>query len=127
MNSDIMLVSAFTIVGIFIIVLLRNLNSEYAVPVSILVGIFVFVHGLPMIAKLFDFSDGLITNVISDSDLKVLYKAIGTSFLVQYVVEFSKENGLDSISSRVEFLGKIYILTLGIPILESIISSISVN
>lgn len=120
-------VSVLLFIGIFIIILLREVSPGYVLPLTVAVSVFVLTQVLPLVSQIWSYSDSFISKAVSDPDIALLYKAVGTAFLVQYVSDISRENGIESLASKAEFIGKIYITSLCIPLIERIISSVSID
>ena len=116
------LVSLFCVI---VVVFLREINPDYILPVCIVTGAVLFIQIIPLIVDVWGYSDSLISKAVSGSNIKILYKAIGTAFLCQYVVEICHESGVEHLASRLELVGKIYITALCLPLVEELISSVS--
>ena len=125
MSSNIVQFSLFLISGVILTVILRDVKNEYVLPITVAAVIMVMLQILPMISDIMRFSDELSNRFVSDNGLSVLYKAVGTSVLVQYVADFSRENGIESIASKAELFGRLYISILCLPLIEKILSAVS--
>ncbi len=123
---DVFTVAVSVIVGIFIIMLVREIKPEYAVIAGIFVGVFILIQAVPLIGELLEFSKGKLESNISEPYIALLYKAIGVSFLCQYISELCHESGLDSISSKTELFGKIYLTLMCLPLIEKIIEKVNI-
>ena len=127
MSGSIVHLIVFISVAVVMTVILREVKNEYVLPLTVVSVVFVFVQVLPMIKDIIGFSEDLTQNVLADSSVTLLYKAMGTSLLVQYVSEFSRENGLESLASKSELVGKLYITLLCLPLISEILSAVSIN
>ena len=127
MSGSILHLIVFISVAVVMTVILREVKNEYVLPLTVVSVVVVFVQVLPMIKDIVGFSEGLTQNVLLDSSVTLLYKAMGTSLLVQYVSEFSRENGLESLASKSELVGKLYITLLCLPLISEILSAVSIN
>jgi len=56
--------------------------------------------------------------------LDTVFKILGIAYLTSFCSEICKDAGESSIASKVEFAGKILILTLAIPILMAVMQTI---
>ena len=127
MSGSIIHLIVFISVAVVMTVILREVKNEYVLPVTVVSVVVIFVQVLPMIKELMSFSDTISQNAFENSFMILLYKAMGTSMLVQYVSEFSRENGLESLASKAELVGKLYITLLCLPLINEILAAVSIN
>ena len=114
------------IAGVFLIMLIREIKAEYAIFSVVILGVFILIQSIPAISEILNVSKEMISSALDDSNISVLYKALGVSFLCQYVSDICKECGMESVSSKTELFGKIYLTLLCIPLLENILDTITV-
>lgn len=108
-----------------IVVLLKNEKPEIAMQVSLAAGIVIF---LLMISKLTlviqamqEIANRININVVY---LNTILKIVGIAYLASFGVEICKDSGQHSIAGKIEFAGKILIITLAIPILMAVMDMI---
>lgn len=108
-----------------IAVLLKDDKPEIALQVSLAAGIVIF---LLMISKLTlviqamqEIANRININVVY---LNTILKIIGIAYLASFGVEICKDAGQHSIAGKIEFGGKILIITLAIPILMAVMDMI---
>lgn len=108
-----------------IAVLLKNEKPEIALQVSLAAGIVIF---LLMISKLTlviqamqEIANRININVVY---LNTILKIVGIAYLASFGVEICKDAGQHSIAGKIEFAGKILIITLAIPILMAVMDMI---
>ena len=120
----------FQLVGIAFItavaaILLKETKPELAFAVtvagSIILLLFVF--------ELFQSSVGIFTEIanatgIQSSFVKILLKMVGIGYLVEFSAGILNDFGQNSVADKLVFCGKIIILVLALPILESVLSLI---
>ncbi len=58
---------------------------------------------------------------ISNQYIKIVIKVIGVAYICQFASELCKDAGESSIASKIEFGGKIIILSLSVPIIHSLL------
>lgn len=108
-----------------IAVLLKDDKPEIALQVSLAAGIVIF---LLMISKLTlviqamqEIANRININVVY---LNTILKIVGIAYLASFGVEICKDAGQHSIAGKIEFAGKILIITLAIPILMAVMDMI---
>lgn len=108
-------------VATLIVLLLKDEKPEIALQVSLACGIVIFLF---MISKLTVVIQAM-QEIAARINLDVLYlntvlKIIGISYLASFGVEICRDSGQSSIASKIEFAGKVLIITLAIPILMAV-------
>lgn len=120
----------FQLVGIAIItavaaLLLRGTKPELAFAVTIAGGIIlllfafeIFKGSLTIFQKITDATG------IESSIVKILLKMVGIGYLVEFSAGILNDFGQNSLGDKLVFCGKIIVLVLAVPILESVLNLI---
>lgn len=108
-----------------IVALLKQEKPEIALQVSLASGIVIFLF---MISKL-TIVIGAMQEIASKINIDIVYlntvlKIIGISYLASFGVELCKDSGQSSIAGKIEFAGKVLIITLAIPILMAVMDMV---
>jgi len=108
-----------------IVALLKQEKPEIALQVSLAAGIVIFLF---MISKL-TIVIGAMQEIASRINIDIVYlntvlKIIGISYLASFGVELCKDSGQSSIAGKIEFAGKVLIITLAIPILMAVMDMV---
>ncbi|MHB1419263.1 MAG: stage III sporulation protein AD [Bacillota bacterium] len=121
----------FQIVGIAlvattIIVLLRQTRTaEHAVTISIVVGVTIFLLMMDKIAAVIAVIQQLADRAsINQFYLATILKVIGIAYIAEFGAQVCRDAGESAIASKVEFVGKILVMVLAIPIIAAILESI---
>ncbi|WFA09691.1 stage III sporulation protein AD [Tissierella sp. Yu-01] len=120
----------FQIVGIgiiatILIVILKQTRPEFAILVSVITGILIFMYILPHLAYVIDTISSLSSRVNVDfSYFNTLLKIIGMAYIVEFASQISRDAGQDSIAMKIELGGKVLIMVLAIPILLALLDLI---
>ena len=113
------------IIGIVASMLLKKVNSEYSFAVVIVTGVIVIgllYVDLSNIAEVFNtFKSGY---GISDDHIKLLLKVLGISFITQFGASVAEECGEKFIAKKIEFAGRVFVISLSIPILLNLMNTI---
>lgn len=120
----------FQLVGIAFItavaaIILKETKPELAFAVTIAGSIILLLF----IFDLFKSSIGIFSEIaavtgIESSFIKILLKMIGIGYLVEFSAGVLSDFGQKSIADKLVFCGKIIILVLALPILESVLKLI---
>ena len=105
--------------------IIKKDRPEIAMFIGILTGIMIF---LSVIFKLNFIIDG-IENLANRANIPSMYitliiKLIGIAYLMEFAIQLCRDSGENSIASKLEFGGKIIVMTMSFPILLSIIEMV---
>lgn len=105
--------------------IIKKDRPEIAMFIGILTGIMIF---LSVIFKL-NFIIYGIENLANRANIPSMYitliiKLIGIAYLMEFAIQLCKDSGENSIASKLEFGGKIIVMTMSFPILLSIIEMV---
>lgn len=113
------------LIAAIIVVLLQKEKPEIAMQISLAVGVVIFLF---MLSKLTVVIQAL-QHIATRLEIEVIYlntvlKIIGIAYLASFGAEICKDAGQSSIASKIEFGGKILIITLAIPILMAVMDMV---
>lgn len=122
---DIIKVVAFALVALLVTMMLKNNRPVIATSVSLVAGMIIFIFMVSKLTIIVNFLQGLSNKANIDVVyLDTVFKVLGIAYLTSFCSEICKDAGESSIASKVEFSGKILILTLAIPILMAVMQTI---
>ncbi|GAA0743507.1 stage III sporulation protein AD [Clostridium oceanicum] len=122
---EIVKIVAFALISLFLVLILRDEKKELAVQISIAVGVIIFLFLISKITAIMQFIQQLALKAnINFVYITTVLKILGIAYLATFCSEICKDAGESSIASKVEFAGKILILSLAIPILMAVLKSI---
>ncbi len=122
---NIISIASISILGVLLIVFLREIHSGFTLPVSVILCGTILLSIYPMISELFAYSNDLLASSVSIDNLKILYKAIGVAFIIQYTADLCRDCGVGTVASKIEIAGKIYIISLCIPLVKNLVLTIN--
>ena len=109
----------------FVIVYLKSTDSNLAMPLTVCSGIILLSMTLGFVTDFLRVLKGLSSNSYVDGNvLKLAIKIMAISYLVEFSASTIEDFGIKSIADKVVFAGKIVILTISAPIIETLISTI---
>lgn len=121
----------FQLVGIAFItavaaLILKNTKPELAFAVTVTGSIILLLFAFEMFrSSITIFQTIADTTGIDSSLIKILLKMVGIGYLVEFSAGILNDFGQNSVADKLIFCGKIVVLILAIPILESVLSLIS--
>lgn len=124
MNITQIIATAF--IATFIVLLLKQYKPEYATFVSIIAGIIILVFVTNRITNIIELIETLIEDVgINKEFFKILLKITGIAYLIEFASNVCKDAGESAIASKVELAGKILIVAVSIPIISTLVQTIT--
>ena len=117
------------VLGIIIVILalqLKNIKSEYSVGIMIVGCVIIFFYSISGIIKVVEILKKIIIDTgINDEQIIILLKIMGISYIAEFVSDIAKDSGYSALSNQIQIYGKITILVVSVPILESLINCIN--
>lgn len=113
------------LVGMVFSVLLRQYKPEYAVFVSLAVGILIIWRLCEQLFPIFRQMQEMMSGAnLSVEYIGILIKSLGICYLTQLASDACRDAGETAISSKVELTGKIAVLSLGMPLFGKLLEII---
>ncbi|MBQ5696014.1 MAG: stage III sporulation protein AD [Clostridium sp.] len=122
---DIIKITLFAFTALFIYLLLKDKKSDVGMFIILATGIGIFLYMIGQLGEVIEF----IMDIANKANIDTVYigivlKILAIAYITSFCSEICKDSGAGSIGSKVEFAGKIMILTLAIPILMAVLNSI---
>ena len=122
--------SVFQIIGIGLIstvlsVLIKQHRAELAMFLPIAGSILIIFCILPHLKSVLYLFENISESAgINNQYIKIVIKVIGVAYICQFASDLCKDAGELSIASKIEFAGKVLILSLSMPIIYSLLELI---
>ena len=122
---EIIKIIGIAFIAVIIIVLLRQYRPEFAIYISLLTGVLIFLLIIDDLSGIINLLNSLANKVsINASFLALLIKITGIAFLSEFAVSICKDAGEGAIASKIEIGSKIIIISMSIPIISSLLEII---
>lgn len=122
---DIVKIVSFAFISLFIILIFKDRRDDIAIQISIIAGILIFFFLISKITAVLQLLQQLSLKAHIDFVyLNIVFKILGIAYISSFCSEICKDAGEISLSSKVEFAGKILILVLAIPIIMGVLQAI---
>ncbi len=113
------------IISTILCLIIKKDRPEMAMFIGILTGVMILLS----ITYKFNFIIESINDLASKANIPNMYitliiKLIGIAYLMEFAIQICKDFGEGNIASKLEFGGKIIVMTMSFPILMSIIDMI---
>lgn len=122
---DILQIAFLGILTSILYLVVKDLHPTIAYLLVVVAGIIIFLSIIEQISYVFE----LIHYVSDQANIEPVYvetilKVIGISYIVEIGASMTRDAGLDSLATKIELAGKIFIVLLAIPIIRSLIETI---
>ena len=122
---DIVKIIGVGLIALIIIAIVKQYKPEFTMYVSIIAGAIIITFSLGRITNIIN----LLTNLSKKSGinaeyLSILLKITGIAILTEFAVSICKDSGETAIASKVDFGGKIIIVSMSIPIISALLEII---
>lgn len=118
-------VISFVLIALFLILLVKDKRSDLSVLIMLAAGVIIFIFSLTLLEQIISFLNELsIKAGIDTLYLGIVLKILAIAYLSSFASEICKDAGSGSLASKVEFVGKLFILVLALPILAAVFNCI---
>ena len=119
---EIIKIIGIALIALVIIIMLKQYRPEFAVYISVGAGVLIFSLIASKLAGIIEVVKSLAnkTNINYDFIL-LLLKITGIAILTEFAVSICKDSGETAIANKVDFGGKVLILSMSVPILTSLV------
>jgi stage III sporulation protein AD len=122
---DIIKIIGIGLIALIIIVILRQYRPEFAMYVSLGAGVLIFALIATRISGIIEVLKSLSNKTsINNQFLILLIKITGIAILTEFTVSICKDSGETAIANKVDFGGKVIIMSMSIPIMSSLLETI---
>ncbi len=120
--ADISKIIGIGLVGLIIIVILKQYKPELAIYVSMAAGVIILVYAIEELTGVINLLQSISNKTyINSSFLKILLKITGITFITEFAVSICSDAGEKAIASKIEIGSKVVIITMSIPIITSLL------
>ncbi|MBE3553436.1 MAG: stage III sporulation protein AD [Thermicanus sp.] len=122
---EIMQIVGLGIVATVLSLVVKEKRPDFAFLISTVAGIAIFMYILGPIGKVIS----LLQRLAFDAHVNLIFletvlKIIGIAYIAEFGAQITRDAGEGSIAAKIELGGKILILILAIPIIQSVIETI---
>ena len=122
---DIVKIIGIGFIALIIIVIIKQYKPEFAMYVSIIAGTIIIFLSLDIRIGIINLLKNLSNKTgINAEYLGVLLKITGIAILTEFAVTICKDSGENAIASKIDFGGKIIVISMSIPIISALLEVI---
>lgn len=107
-------------------IILKEYRKEYAIYAVLIGGAIIIFYSMDTISSIINFINEIsINSNYNNGFITLLLKITGISILTEYAVSICKDSGENSIANKIDFGGKIIVISLSIPIISTTLESLT--
>jgi len=119
---DIIKIIGVGFISLIIVIILKQYKPEFSVYVVILAGAAIIFIVLDRITGIITLLNNLSKKTGMNAEyLAILLKITGIAILTEFAVSICKDSGESAIASKMDFGGKIIIISMSIPIISELL------
>lgn len=123
---DIIKVVGIGFLTLIITVVLKEYRKEYAIYSVLIGGMIIIFYSIDTLKAIISFINDLSKNKNYNTEfIFLLLKITGISILTEYAVSICKDSGENAIANKIDFGGKIIVISLSIPIISTTLTSLT--
>ncbi len=125
MLMEIVQVVSLGLLVTFLIVLIKQQRPDFAMFLSIVVGVAIFLMMLGKIEAVFN----VLTDLGSRANVNMIYmgtvlKIIGIAYIAEFGAQVCRDAGEGVVATKIEFAAKIVVMVMAIPIILAILEAL---
>ena len=110
------------LLGLIIVVILKQHKPEYAIYVSLAAGVLILFLSIEKLTGIINLLNSIATRTyINQNFLGILLKITGIAFVTEFAVSICTDAGENAIANKIEIGSKVIIITMSIPIITSLL------
>ena len=114
------------IVSTILILVLKEEKSEMALMCAIAASIIILLYIISQFTPIVNMINKLLDNAgINKEYLRIILKIVGISYMVEFGKNICKDAGENAIANKIEIAGKVVIISLSIPVVNSLVEIVS--
>ncbi len=123
--EEIIKIIGIGLIGLVVIIILRQYRPEYAIYVSIIAGILILFLSIEKITGIINMLQSISNKTyINKNFLSILLKITGIAILTEFAVSICSDAGEKAIATKIEIGSKVVIITMSMPIITSLLELI---
>lgn len=123
---NIVQIVSLSLVATVLVIILKQYRPEFSILVSLVACIFIILFAFEKIQIIVSMlNDLIVASGINKTFFEILIKITGIAYIVELASNLCVDAGEKAIASKVEFAGKILIVTMSVPIITTLVETIT--
>lgn len=118
--------AALGIVGVLLALTIKKIRPELALMISLATGLIIMIDVFKDLFTVFEQLKSIAeVNGIDGSYFAIAIKACVIAYVTQFSAELCKDAGEGAVGVKIEFAGKLAIVTMSLPVISGFLNSVS--
>lgn len=123
---DMVKIGILGMVSILLALFVRESKPQFSALISMTACILIFFSALSRLGSMAEIFSNLTEQIaLKESYMRILLKIIGISYVADFSSNLCKDAGYSAIAGQIEIFGKISVLTVSVPVVLALLSTIS--
>jgi stage III sporulation protein AD len=123
---DIIKIIGIGFLTLIISILLKDIKREYSIYAVIIGTTIILFMSFDTLKEIINFINDISENVEGQKEfIKILIKMTGIAILTEYAVNLCKDTGENAIATKIDFAGKLILISLSIPIITTTLETLT--
>ena len=122
---DIIKIIGIGFITLIITIILKEYRKEYAILSIVVGGSIILFLSLDILKNIIGFIEELSKNSYYKNFISLLLKITGISILTEYAISICKDSGETAIANKIDFGGKLIVISLSIPVISTALESLT--
>jgi stage III sporulation protein AD len=123
---DIVKIIGIGFLTLIISILLKDIKSEYSIYAVLIGTTIILFMSFDTLKEIINFINDISSNVEGQKEfIKILIKMTGIAILTEYAVNLCKDTGENAIATKIDFAGKLILISLSIPIITTTLETLT--
>lgn len=122
---EIIRISVIGLAGIFLAVLLKEIQPEYALYLTMASGVAILFFSVSRLSYLFNSLKEIQHYIpVKTTYMNILMKMIGITYIGQFSAGICRDAGYSAVAAQIEVFGKLAVLAVSMPVLTALLETI---
>ncbi len=123
---DILKIIGIGFITLILTIVLKEYKREYAIYPILIGGAIIILFSMDTISSIISFINEISNkSEYNNKFISLLLKITGISILTEYAVSICKDAGESSIANKIDFGGKIIVISLSIPVISTTLETLT--
>ena len=119
------MIALFAIVGMMLTVIVGNMRREIGIWIAVITAVILLFYGMGKFEYILEMFHTLAEHTgIQQPYIGVVLKMIGIAYLSEFTVSLCKDAGQHAIALQVDFFGKMSMVLVSLPVLQTLLETI---
>lgn len=121
---ELLRVAIIGVIGVIMALQFKSVRGEFAIYIGIATGLILLCGSVDELQQIMSTLSNFNTSVLTGTLGKTLLKIVLLAYIAEFAANICKDAGFQSISGQIEVFGKLTILLLSLPALETLLTKL---